>query len=333
VAFIDEVKPRFGVEPVCRVLSQYVAKIAPSTYYAFKKRPPSPRQLRDVDLSVEIHRIFHDRDLGRGVAGARKMWHLLRREGVTSDGIPLEQGGRPVPRCRVERLMRRLGLAGARRGGYVTTRPDPNLPADERAPDLVRRDFTAPAPNRLWLVDFTYVPTWSGMVFTAFVTDAFSRRIVGWRTARRHLTELPLDALEMALWIRAGAGQDVTGVIHHSDAGSEYTAIRYRSRLDDVGALASIGTVGDSYDNALAETTIGLYKTECIHPEGPWRGVEDVELATCSWVDWFNTHRLHSALGYLTPIEYETAYHHKIHRENHRQNDRETHPHEQQPAG
>jgi putative transposase len=146
------------------------------------------------------------------------------------------------------------------------------------------------------------------MVFTAFVTDVFSRRIVGWRTAATMPTELPLDALEMALWVRGRAGQDVTGVIHHSDAGSQYTAIRYRSRLDEVGALASIGTVGDSYDNALAETVIGLYKTECIHREGPWRDAVHVELVTCSWVDWFNTHRLHSALGYLTPMEYETAY-------------------------
>jgi putative transposase len=279
------------------VLSEHGIQIAPSTYYAFKKRLPSPRSLRDGELKEVITAVFHDRDKGRGLAGARKMWHLLRRDGIV------------VARCTLERLMRDLGLQGARRGRtYTTTVADP---AAERAPDLVKRDFSAPAPNRLWLVDFTYVPTWTGMVFTAFVTDAFSRRIVGWRTATRHLTELPLDALEMALWIRGRAGQDVTGMIHHSDAGSEYTAIRYRSRLHDVGALASIGTVGDSYDNALAETTIGLYKTECIRHDGPWRGVEDVELATCSWVDWFNTHRLHSAVGYLPPIEYENLHHHR----------------------
>jgi putative transposase len=295
VAFIDSVKDRYGVEPVCRVLSEHVVKIAPSTYYAFKKRSPSARQLRDEELCSEIERVYHDRDKGRGLAGARKVWHLLAREGIV------------VARCTVERLMRLLGLQGVRRGHRHTTTTATNPDAD-RAPDLVSRDFTAPAPNRLWLVDFTYVPTWSGMVFTAFVTDAYSRRIVGWRTANAMPTELPLDALEMALWVRGRAGQDVTGVIHHSDAGSQYTAIRYRSRLDDVGALASIGTVGDSYDNALAETVIGLYKTECIHREGPWRDASHVELATCSWVDWFNTHRLHSALGYLTPMEYETGY-------------------------
>ena len=311
VAFIDSVKDRFGVEPVCRVLTKFIAKIAPSTYYAFKKRTPSPRRVRDVDLQVEILRVYHDRKLGRSLAGARKMWHLLHREGIT------------VARCTVERLMSALGLRGVRRGkAYVTTISDPT---HERAPDLVKRNFTAPAPNRLWIVDFTYVPTWSGMVFTAFVTDVFSRRIVGWRTSAHHLTELPLDALEMALWVRARAGQDVAGVVHHSDAGSEYTAIRYRNRLAAAEALASIGTVGDSYDNAMAESTIGLYKTECIHPEGPWRGVEDVELATCSWVDWFNNDRIHSSIGNQTPMEYETAYH--------RQNDRHINPHEHQPAG
>jgi putative transposase len=328
VAFIDSVKDRYGVEPVCRVLTEYVVKIAPSTYYAFKTRSPSARQLRDEDLSVEIYRIWHDRDLGRGLAGVRKMWHLLRREGVTADGTP---AGPPVPRCTVERLMRALGLQGVRRGRrHLTTRPDP---AADRAPDLVGRDFTAAAPNRLWLVDFTYVPTWSGTVFTAFVTDAYSRRIVGWRTAASMPTELPLDALEMALWVRGSAGQDVAGVVHHSDAGGQYTAIRYRSRLDDVGALASIGTVGDSYDNALAETVIGLYKTECIHPEGPWRDAAHVELATCSWVDWFNTHRLHSALGYQTPIEYETGYFQDRTGGHHCDGDRRNTTHEHQFVG
>jgi putative transposase len=328
VAFIDSVKDRYGVEPVCRVLTEYIVKIAPSTYYAFKNRPPSARTQRDEELSVQIYRIWHDRDLGRGLAGARKMWHLLRREGITVDGIP---HGAPVPRCTVERLMRSLGLRGVRRGRqYATTRPDP---AAERAPDLVRRDFTAPAPNRLWLVDFTYVSTWSGTVFTAFVTDAYSRRIVGWRTAASMPTELPLDALEMALWVRSNAGQNVTGVVHHSDAGSQYTAIRYRSRLDDAGALASIGTVGDSYDNALAETVIGLYKTECTHREGPWRDAAHVELATCSWVDWFNTHRLHSALGYQTPMEYETDYFQDNTAPDHWNRDRRSTTHEHQPVG
>jgi putative transposase len=170
-----------------------------------------------------------------------------------------------------------------------------------RPPDRVHRDFSAAAPNRLWLVDFTYVPTWSGMVFTAFVADAYSRRIVGWRTAASMPTALPLDALDMALWTRARAGEDITGLIHHSDAGSQYTSITYSQRLLEAGALASIGTVGDSYDNAEAESLIGLYKTECTRREGPWRGVDDVELATLGWVHWFNHDRLHSALGYLTP--------------------------------
>jgi putative transposase len=202
--------------------------------------------------------------------------------------------------------MRQAGLRGVRRGRpFRTTRPDPTA---ARPPDLVERDFTASRPNQLWVVDFTYVPTWSGTAFTAFVTDVYSRRIVGWRTAAAMPTELPLDALEMALWTRARAGQDVDGLVHHSDAGSQYTAICYASRLTDAGALASIGTVGDSYDNAMAESVVGLYKTECVRPDGPFRGVDDLELATLSWAHWFNTARLHSAIKHVPPIEYEAAY-------------------------
>jgi putative transposase len=197
-----------------------------------------------------------------------------------------------------------LKLILLHRPSDTPTRPDP--PA-ARPPDLVERDFTASRPNQLWVVDFTYVPTWSGMAFTAFVTDVYSRRIVGWRTAAMP-TELPLDALEMALWTRARAGEGVDGLVHHSDAGSQYTSIRYASRLTDAGALASIGTVGDSYDNAMAESVVGLYKTECVRPDGPWRGVDDLELATLSWVHWFNQVRLHSSIGYVPPIEYEAAY-------------------------
>jgi len=206
--------------------------------------------------------------------------------------------------------MRTAGLRGARRGRrgrrFITTKADAKA---ARPPDLVKRDFTATRPNRLWLVDFTYVPTWSGMKFTAFVSDAYSRRIVGWRTAASMPTELPLDALEMALWTRQRAGQDLTGLVHHSDAGSQYTAIRYCDRLLEAGALASIGTVGDSYDNAHAESLIGLYKTELVAHEGPWRGVDDLELGTAGWVLWFNTTRLHSSIGYVPPIEYEQAHH------------------------
>jgi putative transposase len=277
------------------VLTGHAVKIAPSTYYyAHRSRPPSARAVRDAELLVDIERIYADRRLGRGLYGARKMWHELWREGIE------------VARCTVERLMRSAGLVGVRRGRRViTTRPDP---AVVRPPDRVQRNFHAERPNQLWVVDFTYCPTWSGTAFSAFVTDVFSRRIVGWRTAGAMPTGLPLDALEMAIWIRARAGQDVARVVHHSDAGSQYTSIRYTTRLADAGALASIGTVGDSYDNALAESTIGLYKTECVRHDGPFRGVDDLELATSDWVDWFNRARLHSAIGHIPPIEYEAAY-------------------------
>ena len=207
-AFIDEHRARFGVEPICRVLSGHGVKIAPSSYYAARVRPPSARAVREGELLVQIRRVHGDRKIGRGLYGARKVWHQLRREGIE------------VARCTVERLMRADGLRGATRGGkkVVTTRPDTSAP---RPADLVRRNFSAGRPNLLWLVDFTYVPTWSGTAFTAFVSDACSQRIVGWRTATRMLTELPLDALEMALWTRARAGEQVTGLVHHSDAGSQ----------------------------------------------------------------------------------------------------------------
>ncbi len=207
--------------------------------------------------------------------------------------------------------MRQAGLRGARRGrAFVTTKPDT---AAARPPDRVNRNFCADRPNALWVVDFTYVPCWSGMEFTAFVSDVFSGRIVGWRTAVSMPTELPLDALEMALWIRARAGESVDGLIHHSDAGSQYTAIRYAERLLDVGALASIGTVGDSYDNALAESVVGLYKTGCVRHDGPFRGVDDLELATADWVWWFNHNRLHGSIGHVPPVEFEAAYYASLH--------------------
>ncbi|MEW1963599.1 IS3 family transposase [Microbacterium sp. NPDC077644] len=296
--FIDDHRDRFGVEPICRVLTEHGVKIAPSGYYAFKKRPDSARAVSDAELVVQIERVFWDRALGRGISGARKIWRLLKREGIV------------VARCTVERLMRQQGLRGIRRGKqFITTRPDISAP---RAEDHVKREFHADRPNELWVVDFTYVPTWSGMAFTAFVTDVFSRRIVGWRTMSKMPTDLPLDALEMALWIRDRAGEDVTGVIQHSDAGSQYTALRYTDRLAEVGAIASIGTVGDSYDNALAESVVGLYKTECVKIDGPFRSADDLELATLSWVHWFNENRLHSSIGYLTPIEKENEYYREI---------------------
>ncbi len=302
VAFISDHRDRFGVEPICRVLTEHGVPIAPSTYYAAISRPLSARAVRDALVVAELHRVHADRKLGRGLAGVRKMWHLIARQG----GVDAQA----VPRCQIERLMRAEGLRGARRGkAFVTTKADK---AAQRAPDLVDRDFSAPAPNRLWLVDFTYVPTWSGTAFTAFVTDAFSRRIVGWRTANAMPTDLPLDALEMALWTRERAGELIHGLIHHSDAGSQYTSIRYTTRLAEAGALPSIGSVGDSYDNAEAESLIGLYKTECVRYDGPFRGVDDLELATLSWVDWFNNDRLHGSIGYLTPIEAEIEHYLQI---------------------
>jgi putative transposase len=303
VEFIDAHKDRFGVEPICAVLREQGRGIAPSTYYAHKTRPPSARAVRDERVLVEIRRVHRDRQIGRGLYGARKVWNHLRHE---HDHDELPDGLGPVSRCQVERIMRRHGLRGVRRGKqFVTTRPDAKA---LRPPDRVRRNFSAAAPNQLWVVDFTYVATWERMAFTAFVSDVCSRRIVGWRTAASMPTELPLDALEMAIWIRARNGETIRGVVHHSDAGSQYTAIRYTTRLADVGALASIGSVGDSYDNALAESVIGLYKTECVGHDGPFRTVDELELATCDWVHWFNETRLHSSIGYMSPIDYEQAY-------------------------
>jgi putative transposase len=296
IEFIDTYKSQFGVEPICAELSKHGCGIAPSTYYAAKTRPPSARRQRDEELVVEIRRVHFE--IGRGLYGVRKVWHQLLREEID------------VARCTVERLMRREGLQGARRGKtFRTTRPDGTA---TRPPDLVQRQFRASRPNELWVVDFTYVPTWSGMAFSAFVNDVCSRRIVGWRTANAMPTELPLDALEMALWTRAQADELVEGLIHHSDAGSQYTSIVYSQRLEDVRAVASIGSVGDSYDNAMAESVIGLYKTECVRHEGPWRGVDDLELATMSWVWWFNEIRLHSEIGYVTPVEFEQDYYRQM---------------------
>jgi putative transposase len=307
VAFVDDYRERFGVEPICRVLTAHGVKIAPNSYYAHRTRPRSARSVRDETVGNEIRQLHADRSRGRGVYGVRKVHAQLVRQG----GVD----GQPVSRRLVERLMRTDGLRGAVRGRtFRTTRPGA---AATRPPDLVHRDFTAAAPNRLWLVDFTYVPTWSGMAFTAFVSDAYSRRIVGWRTAASMPTSLPLDALEMALWTRGRDGHldgdgRLDGLIHHSDAGSQYVALRYTERLADAGAVASIGTVGDSYDNAQAESLIGLYKTECTKPEGPWRGVDDLELATLNWVHWFNHQRLHTALDYTTPVEAEQDYYRQI---------------------
>jgi len=302
VEFIDAHRHRFGIEPICRVLTEHDCKIAPSTYYAAKSRTASTRARRDEVVLDHIRRVHGSPRIGRGLYGARKVWHQLRREQARGEHPELGS----VPRCQVERLMRANGLRGVRRDKrFITTRADP---AATRAPDLVKRNFGASRPNELWVVDFTYVATWSGTVFTAFVSDVYSRRIVGWRTAAAMPTELPLDALEMALWTRQQADQLVAGLIHHSDAGSQYTSIRYTGRLADAGAVASIGTIGDSFDNAMAESVVGLYKTECVRHEGPWHSVDDVELATLNWVWWFNEVRLHGEIGHVPPLEYETNY-------------------------
>ena len=282
----------FGIEPICRVLSEHGCPIAPSTYYDTAGRPPSARAVRDEQLKTAITAVHQD---NYGVYGARKVWLALNRDGI------------PVARCTVERLMRELGLAGARRGKPKrTTVPDS---AAARPADLVRRRFSPPAPDRLWVADFTYVPTWSGMVYVAFVIDAYSRQILGWRAATSMRTALVLDALEQALWARRRQGRDsVAGLVHHTDAGSQYTSIAVTERLAAAGAQPSVGAVGDAYDNALAESVIGLYKTELIKPHGPWRTAEQVELATLRYIDWFNRQRLFEACGDIPPAELEAAY-------------------------
>lgn len=286
---VDELRVEYGVEPACRVL-----EVAPSTYYAVKarERDPCQRARRDAELIERIRRVHAE---NFGVYGARKVWWQLRREGVD------------VARCTVERLMRGAGLRGVVRGKKRRT-----TVADEqaqRAPDLVDRDFSAPAANRLWVIDFTYVATWSGVVYVALVIDAFSRRIVGWKADTTMQVSLVLDTLEMAIWARDHHGQPVTdGLVVHSDAGSQFTSFAFTQRLIDAGAAPSIGSVGDGYDNALAETTIGLFKTELINRQGPWKTIDQVELATLEWVDWYNNSRLHSACGNLPPVEYE-AHH------------------------
>jgi putative transposase len=284
IAFIDANRDRFGVEPICQLLP-----IAPSTYYQHSKRPSSARAVRDAQLKVEISRIYDD---NFGVYGARKIWRQLHRDGIS------------VARCTVERLMRQLGLQGVRRGKpHQTTTPDQ---AADRPADLVDRDFSAARPNQLWVADLTYVATWAGFVYVAFVIDAFSRFIVGWQASWSLRTDLALDALEMAIWRRQA---QLDGLVHHSDRGSQYLAIRYTERLAKAGAVTSVGSRGDSYDNALAETIIGLYKTELIRRRGAWKGLDQVEYATLEWVDWFNHRRLLEPIGHIPPAEFEAAYH------------------------
>ena len=290
-SFIDEHRAGYGVEPICAVLP-----IAPSTYYERKAREADPGRLpprvrRDMELADDIRRVW---DENFCVYGARKVWRQLNREGIT------------VARCAVERLMGAMGLRGVVRGRACrTTISDAGA---NRPADLVRRDFTADRPNRLWVADFTYVATWAGFVYVAFVIDVFARFIVGWRVAMSMRTELVLDALEQALWSRT-----VTrGLTHHSDRGCQYTSIRYTERLAEAGVDPSVGSVGDSYDNALAESIIGLYKTEVIRRRGPWRGVDAVEYATLEWVDWFNHRRLLEPIGNIPPAELERMYYSQL---------------------
>jgi putative transposase len=286
IAYVDANKDRFGVEPICQLLP-----IAPSTYYAAKRRLPSARALRDEKLKLEIRRVHED---NFGVYGARKVWRQLGRDGIS------------VARCTVERLMRELGLEGVRRGKpHRTTTPDETT---ARPADLVERNFSASRPNQLWVADLTYVATWSGFVYVAFVIDAFSRFVVGWQAARSLRTDLALDALEMAIWARRG---ELDGLVHHSDRGSQYLSIRYTERLAEAGAVTSVGSRGDSFDNALAETIIGLYKAELIRRRGPWRGLDEVEYATLEWVDWFNHRRLLEPIGHVPPAELEATYRRK----------------------
>lgn len=282
---------RWGVEPICRVLSEHGTPIAPSTFYDARGRT-SARRKRDEQLRTAIARVHQ---ANYGVYGARKVWLALNRDGIA------------VARCTVERLMRELGLEGARRGSRHRTTVAAFGAA--RAADLVERRFSPARPDAVWVADFTYVATWSGTVYVAFVLDAHSRRILGWRAATSMRTELVLDALEQAIWTRAREGvDDLSGLVCHNDAGSQYTSIAFTERLAAAGAAPSVGTVGDALDNALAETHIGLFKTELIRPRGPWKGPDDVELATLEWVDWHNNRRLHTACHDLTPVEYEQVF-------------------------
>ena len=289
IAFIDDHRRTHGVEPICKVLP-----IAPSTYHAHVAKRADPSRLserarRDLAVKVAIRRVFAE---NFEVYGVRKVWLQLNREGVG------------VARCTVARLMRAMGLQGVMRGKPVRTTIQ-----DKAAPcplDRVNRQFKAPAPNQLWVSDFTYVSTWGGMVYVAFVIDVYARRIVGWRASRTAHARFVLDALEQALHERRPVHGG--GLVHHSDRGSQYVSIKYTERLAEAGIEPSVGSVGDSYDNALAETINGLYKAEVIHRRGPWRNFEAVEFATLEWVDWFNHRRLLEPIGNIPPAEAEACY-------------------------
>lgn len=290
---VDHLRERFGVEPVCRVLD-----LCPGTYYGRKRRPPSARNQRDALLIKQIKNVH---EANYGVYGARRVHKQLQRQGVQ------------VARCTVERLMREHGLEGVRRGvKRRTTVADESAP---RPPDLVNRHFAAERPDQLWLADITYVRTWEGWAYVAFVLDAYSRRIVGWQLADHLRPDLPLDALEMALWQRGRdrpEGRPGPGTLtHHSDRGCQYTSFRYATHLADLGVMASVGSVADSYDNAMAEALNGTFKAELIHRR-TWRTRDQVELAVVEWVSWYNHQRLHSAIGNIPPVEYEANYYRSL---------------------
>ena len=291
VTFIDQYRVKYGVEPICAELP-----IAPSTYYEHKAREADPGRLparhrRDAALEIDIRRVWEE---NFRVYGARKVWKQLNRERIR------------IAKCTTERLMKKLGLQGVRRGkGYKTTIPDD---AAVHPADLVQREFTATRPNQLWVADITYVATWRGVVYVAFVTDVYARKIVGWRVWNSLKTDLILDALEQALYARTGT----KGLVHHSDRGCQYLSIRYTERLAEAGIESSVGSVGDSYDNALAETMFGLFKAEVIWPRGPWKNMEEVEYATLEWVDWFNNRRLLESIGDVPPAEFEQAYYDQL---------------------
>ena len=300
VEYIDDHRDEFGVEPICTVLEGTPARIAPSTYYGFKSRPPSRRSITDAETLAEIRRV-HEENFG--VYGPRKLHAELIRQGGVN--------GRRVARCTVERLMRADGLHGVRRSAAPPRTTFPAAGAEERV-DLVERRFVADAPDRLWVADITYVRTFAGWVYAAFVLDVFSRRIVGWQLSKSLHTELALDALSMAMWTRQRDGHDITGLIHHSDRGVQYRAIHYTQRLAEADVVASVGSRGDSYDNAMAEALNSIYKAELVRNKGPWCDIDALEIATMEYVDWYNHRRLHGELGLIPPVEYETNHHHKI---------------------
>jgi len=295
VAYIDEHRDRLGVEPICRVLTDAGTQIAPSTYYAAKTRPPSARAVSDAAMTACIERVHKD---NYGVYGARKVHAELRRQ------------GHPVARCTVQRLMRQAGLRGISRAkGPRTTVPGTG---PDTRPDLVDRGFRADAPDRLWVADITYCRTFAGWVYAAFVIDVFSRRVVGWQLSTSPRTDLALDALEMGLWTRQREDRDPQGLIHHSDKGVQYLALRYTQRLAEAGAVASVGSTGDSYDT-LAEAFNSLFEAELIRNKGPWKNIDDLEIAVAEHIDWFNHRRLHGEIGTIPPVEYENAHYRHHH--------------------